>query len=74
MQSHAEEELVSVASAVVENYCKMCSCECTLEERGDGKGRDLLQRVYLSGKIMSMQVPVEVCKFLNFELGHLIQK
>lgn len=35
LQSHREEELAPAASAVVENYCTMCRCECTLTTRGE---------------------------------------
>lgn len=74
MQSHAEEELLLAASVVVEIYYKMCCFECSLMKRGDGRGIDLLQRVYLCGKIMPMRPPVEVCRVLNFELGPLVYK
>jgi len=39
------------------------------DERGDGKRRGLLQRIYLCGKIMAIQPPVQICRAPNVELG-----
>lgn len=46
----------------------------TYDERGDGKGRDVLQRIYLCGKITPIEPLVQICRTLVFELGPPMQE